>query len=279
MRNQTVAVLFIMVGVGFYLLIGCDASSSPKPEPTPKTEKTPVPTAVEGGQVSSESKIDELRAKLKAINEYYYKVDCVTKFAQGELAYTEERWFRRPNRLHAKMIQTNHTIKDIIGTVTYTICTGDRLWTYSQDVAGRVTIYFLDLPRMNAAGIAADEQFVRAGHLIKPFRLSRCDENSLQVVAEDENTITILAAPNQVISNTFREVRLTFNKADGVLREIAYLSPDGLSDSLVKFSDVRLNPDPPFEDSHFTYTPPLGVQVMDNTDLTIESIRRQRSGQ
>jgi outer membrane lipoprotein-sorting protein len=241
--------------------------------------------------------LQQIEEKLAAIKEYSYVEEVSSIVKNGELAYREERCFRRPNLFFSKLTQTKHISLDMIGSVTYSVVDGENLWKYVQNAPGsgekmveRIKvrgklppaeiekmikrheapqIYKYSLQRLRQAGYSA-EDIVRSGTLLKPFR--SCDMATLKLDRQDASVWVFVAKPNIPMMGT-NLLRLTVNKNDGILQKVEFLGADGNVLSTQLILNVRLQPD--FPKTFFTFSPPPGIEINDDTETMIQSLQRQ----
>jgi hypothetical protein len=131
-------------------------------------------------------------------------------------------------------------------------------------------IYKYDLQRLRQAGYPAEDTMVRSGTLLNPFR--PCDMATLKLDRQDASVWVFVAKPNRPMMGT-RFLILTINKNDGILRKVEFLDAKGKILSTQSISNVRLNPD--LSKTFFTFSPPSGIEIKDDTEDIIQSLRRQ----
>lgn len=241
--------------------------------------------------------LQQIGEKLALIKEYSYVEEVSSVAMNGELAYREERCFRRPNLFFGKLTQTNHVLQDMIGRLTYSVVDGKHLWRYVQNAPGsgpkmveRIKargkfppaeiekmikrhetpkIYKYNLQRLEQAGYSA-EDIIRSGALLKPFR--ECDMATLKLEKQDASLWVFTAKPNKPMPDTYL-IRLAINKNGGLLQKVEFMKADGKVFSTQLFLNVRLEPS--LSKTFFTFCPPPGIEIKDDTDDIIQSFRRQ----
>ncbi len=241
--------------------------------------------------------LQQIEEKLAGINEYSYVVQASNIVNNREIAHYDERCFRRPNLFFSKLTQTKHIFLDMIGSITYCVVDGKNLWRYVQNAPGsgqkminRIDpnhrlplaeiqklikrhetpkIYKYNLKRLQQAGYSA-EDIARSGTLLKPF--GQCYMATLKLDRQDASGWVFVAKPNIPMMG-ISLLRLTINKKDGILRKVEFLGAQGKVLSTQSISNVRLNPD--LSKTFFTFSPPAGIEIKDDTEDIIQSLRSQ----
>ncbi len=289
----TLVIIFITTGPLF--------SKNEEPSSTPPLKQSAeIPDLIDKTNVQDpalKEVLKQIEEKLAAIKEYSYVEEVSSMGKMGEMAYREERCFRRPNLFFSKLNQTKHIILDMIGSVNYSVVDGKNLWRYVQNAPGsgklmveRIKakgkfppaeiekmikrhetpkIYKYNLKRLRQAGYSA-EDIVRSGTLLKPFR--QCYMATLKLERNDASEWVFVAKPNIPMVGTSL-LRLTINKNDGILRKVEFLDAQGKIFSTQSISNVRLNPD--LSKTFFTFAPPAGIEIKENTEDMIQSLRSQ----
>jgi outer membrane lipoprotein-sorting protein len=264
-------------------------------------DSTPPPDAKAASPDPALAKtLAEIQAKLDAIQSYTCVIESYhASQARGkklELAYREERSFKRPDRFAGKSEQLKHASPGMVGQMCENYFDGDVHWQYVRSAPGsgqkmveamaarsplseaekaeRIKshetprAYKDDLRRLRDAHISIDELWYQPGLLTNPFK--DCDLSSLKLVEEDENQWRFHALPEGKAKKEYGVLVITIGKADGVLREIATQGNDNKSQGYTRVSDVKLNPDLP--ESTFHFSPPQGTEVKDSTDDEIRML-------
>ncbi len=239
--------------------------------------------------------LEEIDNKLKAVNEYYCVVNVTTLVEKGELSYVEEQCFKKPNLFFSKLTQINHILQEMKGGVTFTVVDGTSVWKYIRNAPGSgeemakrfkgklpqdqiekmikryetPKIYKYNVKRLNEAGFS-EEDITQSKRLLKPFKF--CDMKMVKLLQEDD-TVWIFSAKSNKEMMGIDSVQIKINKINGILQEVAFFKADGNKFSTETISDVKLNP--VMADSKFQFSPIPGVEVIDDTENIIQSLRRQ----
>ena len=307
-------VFLILVTVA--LIAGCGQQSEPKSKPerqattaieTKPIAPNPLPAVPAPPPVKLEPAlqklVDEIMAKNNAVRSYTCIWDGsetlkITKGPRagqtGELAFHEERAFKRPERLRVKSTQLEHTIMPgLTGQVRDKVVDGTTGWEYLQTPAGAGQkmvaamrkdlpeaekadiirrheaphVFRTDIQRLREAGVWETRIWPRWEQLLVPFNL--CDMSTLKLESEDEGQWIFSAKPIALAKGVER-ITLTIAKMDGILREMRGTLADGAGENVQRISNLVLNPDLP--DETFAFTPPAGVEMTDATEMNINSV-------
>ena len=306
-------VFLILVTVA--LFAGCSQQSAPKSKPakqaataietkpiaTNPPPAVPVPPPVKL-EPALQKVVDEIMAKNNAVCSYTCVWDGSETFKilkgpragqVAELAFHEERAFKRPERLRVKSTQLEHTIMPgLTGQVRDKVVDGTTGWEYLQTPAGAGQkmvaamrkdlpeaekadiirrheaphVFRTDIQRLREAGVWETRIWPRWEQLLVPFNL--CDMSTLKLESEDEGQWIFSAKPIALAKGVER-ITLTIGKMDGILREIRGTLTKG-GENVQRISNLVLNPDLPEET--FAFTPPEGVEMTDSTDMDINSV-------
>lgn len=271
-------------------------AQSAETKSAPPAVPAPVPVTLEP---ALQKVVDEIMAKNNAVRSYTCVWDGSETFKMtkgpragqtAELAFHEERTFKRPDRLRVKFTQVKHAMAGLTGQVRDQVIDGATCWDYLQTPSGagqelvaavgknlsetekadRVRrheaphLWRTDIQRLREAGIWEKRVWPEWERLLVPFNL--CDMSTLKLESEDEGKWVFSAKPI-ARAKRIERITLTIAKADGILREMRGSLADGGGENVQRISDLVLNPDLP--DETFAFTPPEGVELTDSTDMEI----------
>ena len=322
MRKARVGIIWLSFLVAVGLAAGCGQQSQPTPKaaksPDRTTDANPVATSRPSAppavpepapvvlEPALQKAVDEIRAKNDAVRSYTCVWDAseTSKITKGpragqmaELAFREERAFRRPEQLRAKLTQVKHTMPGLTGQFRDKVINGATCWEYVRPPAGAGQevvaalrenlsdsekadtirrheaphVFRTDIQRLREAGIWEKRVWPEWEQLLVPFNL--CDMSTLKLESEDEGQWVFSAKPIARAKGIER-ITLTIAKTDGVLREMRGILADSMmsagGESVQRISNLVLNPE--LSDETFAFTPPEGVEVTDSTDATIKMV-------
>jgi hypothetical protein len=130
MRIMIVLVVVIgFIAGGYFIYQEYSGGSPTKPittSPPPSPKRTFEPS-IDISQVQDESVrkvLEQINEQLALISEYSCVEQTTAKVKNGELAYTEEQRFRRPDLFSGRMLQTKHVVPNVAGQVTLSVIDG-----------------------------------------------------------------------------------------------------------------------------------------------------------
>jgi len=151
LKNRITTIYFFMlmfiIGITSSLSPQSNSTSNNSSASTTSSQGSPTTTKDNGSIIqpidltavndpSLKEVLKQINEKLSIINDYYCVVNVSTLVKTGELAYTEEQCFKRPNLFLGKMTQTNHILADMKGSVTISVFDGQYLWKFVKNAPG-----------------------------------------------------------------------------------------------------------------------------------------------
>jgi len=115
------------------------------------------------------------------------------------------------------------------------------------------------------------DELIPSGRLLKPFQ--NCDIKTLKLLNQNESGWVFSAKPNESHME-ISQVLLSIDKTNGIIQKIQYFRSDGSVESTETISNVKFNIE--MEDSKFKFTPPAGIEIIDDTENIIQSLNRQK---
>jgi hypothetical protein len=209
---------------------------------------------------------------------------------------------RRSGEVFVKSIQTESAIPTTKGMVSYTIIDGKTWWKHQQTAPGsgkalvesmknhgmkqadiqtaiaqhrKPILAKCDLAKLKEAGFSPN-YLLNFTNPLTPF--VNCDLTTLKIENEEADSWIFSAQPNP--SLPFQSAGMTFvaaaYKDNGILKYAEYASP-GLMVTKQSVTDVIVAPNPPLQDSLFTFKSPPGLVAEDQTDLAVKAFQRMQA--
>jgi len=221
----------------------------------------------------TEELMSKIQAKAKTINSYRADLTMNMEMMGQKIVYTGNLSFKKP---HKSKMEINGKIgpmdmKQII------ISDGKMAWTYQPNMN---MVQKIDLEKIIAE--TGDNSKQKNGDPSNPFqslkrdsiiyiRTEKIDDKDVylfQGVPEIQDTQDISLIPEKVEIGIYAD--------NGMLSKMVMFNKEGKEMMSQVYSNIRLNLEIP--DSEFEFTPPEGVQVMDMTEGTIETMKQMQKG-
>jgi len=281
------------VAIALFLCVTLSLGAQPKP-PSSTPNQAPPKFSIDTNQIQDQNtknivtKIDRI---LSRINTYSCERTITSVMSKGIMENKEVRCYKKTGFSYCKSTNTRHFIPLMKGNVSYHVIDGKTGWLYTKNAPGtgklllesmkgkmpkekqevmiknheQPKIFKWDINRLLMAGMSAQD-IVSYGILLNPF--SRCDMAELKLESEDAQSWIFIAKPKSRNITTIT-TRIKINKQNGIAEQFEYRDKKGKNHTTEKFSNVKINP--VFPENQFTFQPPPGIPVKDETTQLINS--------
>jgi len=298
------AVVFLLVSG---LLSGCSqcGRQAPAPQERQSVPEKAAPDAKQTGPAHPirgpvvDKIVEEILVRNQAVQSYTCAWDTTETSRAGgtgparELIQHEERNFKRPQFFRAKVTQEKGPLPGTDGQVYELIADGMTFWKYvpkpssagakfaaairknvSQEERAAMIrksesprVFRQDIGKLREAGAWEEKLWPATENLLLPF--SMCETKTLFLESDNPDTWVFCARPVRELKADYSLIRVTIAKADGILRERECTLAKSRGKKVQRVGNLVLNPE--LADGTFTFTPPEGVEVVDQTGDEIKT--------
>lgn len=304
MPRITLGIVAMLCLLASGLLVGCSQCGRQAPQPQEPAAAPAAPAPGTGaahpirGPVVDKI-LEEVLAKNQAVQGYTCTLDSTETARAGgsgparELIQHEERVFKRPQFFRAKVTQEKGSLPGTDGQVYELVADGTTFWKHlpkpssagakfaaairknvSQEERAAMIrksesprVFRQDIGKLREAGAWEEKLWPAMEDLLLPF--SMCAMKSLFLESDNPDTWVFCARPINELKKDYSLIRVTIAKADGILRERECILAKGLGKKVQRVSNLVLNPE--LADDTFTFTPPGGAEVVDQTGDEIKT--------